>query len=105
MLESFARHGGFDLEVETKGDLHIDMHHTVEDTGIVIGQALHQALDGFKGMRRFGARLHPDGRDADALRHRPVQPALSDLAGGLLRARRSARWTPSCSRNSTTPSP
>ena len=52
MLESFARHGGFDLEVETKGDLHIDMHHTVEDTGIVIGQAVNKALDGFKALAR-----------------------------------------------------
>ena len=59
MLESFARHGGFDLEVETKGDLHIDMHHTVEDTGIVIGQAFHRALDGFKGIRRFGSAYIP----------------------------------------------
>ena len=59
MLESFARHGGFDLEVQTKGDLHIDMHHTVEDTGIVIGQALKQALDGFKGVRRFGTAYIP----------------------------------------------
>jgi imidazoleglycerol-phosphate dehydratase len=59
MLESFARHGGFDLEVETKGDLHIDMHHTVEDTGIVIGQAVAQALEGFKGIRRFGHAYIP----------------------------------------------
>ena len=59
MLESFARHGGFDLTVETKGDLHIDMHHTVEDTGIVIGQAVAKALDGFKGIRRFGAAYIP----------------------------------------------
>ena len=59
MLDSFARHGGFDLDVETKGDLHIDMHHTVEDTGIVIGQALNQALDGFKGVRRFGHAYIP----------------------------------------------
>lgn len=59
MLESFARHGGFDLEVETKGDLHIDMHHTVEDTGIVIGQAVNKALDGFKGIRRFGHAYVP----------------------------------------------
>ena len=44
MLESFARHGGFDLTVETKGDLHIDMHHTVEDTGIVLGQAFAKAF-------------------------------------------------------------
>jgi imidazoleglycerol-phosphate dehydratase len=59
MLESFARHGGIDLEVETRGDLHIDMHHTVEDTGIVIGQAVAKALDGFKGVRRFGHAYIP----------------------------------------------
>ena len=59
MLESFARHGGFDLEVETRGDLHIDMHHTVEDTGIVIGQAFNRSLDGFKGVRRFGTAYIP----------------------------------------------
>ena len=59
MLESFARHGGFDLNVETKGDLHIDMHHTVEDTGIVIGQAFREALPGFKGIRRFGHAYIP----------------------------------------------
>jgi imidazoleglycerol-phosphate dehydratase len=59
MLESFARHGGFDLEIQTRGDLHIDMHHSVEDTGIVIGQAFKQALDGFKGVRRFGHAYVP----------------------------------------------
>ncbi|MGA0603645.1 imidazoleglycerol-phosphate dehydratase HisB [Caulobacter sp. KR2-114] len=59
MLESFARHGGFDMRIETKGDLHIDMHHTVEDTGIVIGQAFAKALDGFKGVRRFGHAYIP----------------------------------------------
>lgn len=59
MLDSFARHGGFDLKVRTKGDLHIDQHHTVEDTGIVLGQAFHKALDGFKGVRRFGHAYIP----------------------------------------------
>jgi imidazoleglycerol-phosphate dehydratase len=63
MLESFARHGGFDMQIETKGDLHIDMHHTVEDTGIVIGQAFAKALDGpkgaFSGIRRFGHAYVP----------------------------------------------
>jgi imidazoleglycerol-phosphate dehydratase len=54
MLDSFARHGGFDLMVEAKGDLHIDFHHTVEDVGIVLGQAVAKALDGFAGIRRFG---------------------------------------------------
>lgn len=59
MLESFGRHGGFDLDIETQGDLHIDMHHTVEDTGIVLGQAFKQACDGFKGIRRFGTAYIP----------------------------------------------
>jgi imidazoleglycerol-phosphate dehydratase len=59
MLEGFARHGGFDLVVEAKGDLHIDMHHTVEDVGIVLGQAFARALPGFKGVRRFGHAYIP----------------------------------------------
>ena len=59
MLESFIRHGGFDATIETKGDLHIDMHHTVEDTGIVLGQAFKEALEGFKGVRRFGHAYIP----------------------------------------------
>jgi imidazoleglycerol-phosphate dehydratase len=59
MLDAFARHAGIDLEVETTGDLHIDMHHTVEDTGIVLGLTVKQALDGFKGIRRFGHAYVP----------------------------------------------
>jgi imidazoleglycerol-phosphate dehydratase len=59
MLDSFARHGGIDLKVRTVGDLHIDFHHTVEDTGIVLGQAVAKALDGFKGIRRFGHAYVP----------------------------------------------
>ena len=59
MLEAFARHGGFDLEVATEGDLHIDMHHTVEDTAIVLGQAFAQALPGFRGVRRYGSAYVP----------------------------------------------
>ncbi|WP_174300061.1 imidazoleglycerol-phosphate dehydratase HisB [Caulobacter sp. S45] len=59
MLDGFARHSGIDLEVETRGDLHIDMHHTVEDTGIALGLAVKQALDGFRGVRRFGAAYIP----------------------------------------------
>ena len=46
MLDSFARHGGFDLKVRTKGDLHIDQHHTMEDVGIVLGQAFKDAVGG-----------------------------------------------------------
>lgn len=59
MLDAFARHGGIDIHVRTVGDLHIDMHHTVEDTGIVLGQAINKALDGFKGIRRFGHAYVP----------------------------------------------
>ena len=55
MLDSFARHGGFDLNIEAKGDF----HHTVEDVGIVLGQAVAKALDGFKGIRRFGHAYIP----------------------------------------------
>jgi imidazoleglycerol-phosphate dehydratase len=53
MLEQVARHSGIDLEIEAKGDLHIDMHHTVEDTGIALGQALREALGERKGIGRY----------------------------------------------------
>ncbi len=59
MLTAFARHGGFDLEVEARGDLHIDSHHTVEDVGIVLGGALRQALGDKRGITRFGQCLLP----------------------------------------------
>ena len=59
MLDSFFRFSKFNGTIETKGDLHIDMHHTVEDTAIVWGQAVKQALDGFKGIRRFGHAYVP----------------------------------------------
>ena len=59
MLESFARHSMIDLKVRATGDLHIDFHHTTEDTGIVIGKAIRQALGDFSGITRFGAALIP----------------------------------------------
>jgi imidazoleglycerol-phosphate dehydratase len=59
MLTSFGRHGLFDLVVKTTGDLHIDAHHTVEDTGIVLGQAFRQALGEKRGITRFGHALVP----------------------------------------------
>ena len=59
MLTAFARHGGFDLDVEAKGDLHIDSHHTVEDVGIVLGCAMRQALGEKRGIVRFGQCLLP----------------------------------------------
>src|SRR5690348_10949973 len=59
MLESFARHGFFDLTVEAAGDVHIDEHHTVEDVGIVLGRAFRQALGDRTGIRRFGEAMVP----------------------------------------------
>ena len=59
MLEQVARHGQFDLEVEAKGDLHIDAHHTVEDIGITFGQALRQALGDKRGIVRYGHAYVP----------------------------------------------
>ena len=59
MLEQVARHGQFDVEVEAKGDLHIDAHHTVEDVGITFGQALAAALGDKKGLSRYGHAYVP----------------------------------------------
>ncbi len=59
MLDSFARHGFFDLAVEARGDVHIDDHHTVEDVGIVLGRAFRQSLGDRSGIRRFGEATVP----------------------------------------------
>ena len=59
MLESFTKHSAINMKVRAEGDLHIDMHHTVEDTGIVIGQAIAMALGEFKGIKRFGHAYIP----------------------------------------------
>ncbi len=59
MLTALARHSLIDLSVQAKGDLHIDFHHTTEDVGIVLGQALTQALGDKRGIRRFGHALVP----------------------------------------------
>ena len=59
MLNSFARHGFFDLEVEVEGDLWVDCHHTIEDVGIVLGEAIRQAVGDKKGIKRYGSFLLP----------------------------------------------
>ena len=59
MLNSFATHGGFGLQVKVKGDLHVDEHHTIEDTGIVLGKALGEALGDKGGIERFGSFYVP----------------------------------------------
>ncbi len=59
MLDGFARHGLFDLEVSCRGDLEVDCHHTIEDTGIVLGQAVAEALGDKNGITRYGHCLLP----------------------------------------------
>ncbi|MDP2253336.1 MAG: imidazoleglycerol-phosphate dehydratase HisB [Thiobacillus sp.] len=59
MLDQIARHGLIDLDIQAEGDLHIDAHHTVEDTGITLGQAFAQALGDKKGIRRYGHAYVP----------------------------------------------
>ncbi len=59
MLDGFARHGLFDLTVKCKGDLEVDCHHTIEDTGIVLGDAIKTALDDKVGIKRFGSFILP----------------------------------------------
>jgi imidazoleglycerol-phosphate dehydratase len=73
MLEQLGKHGGFDLRIEATGDLEVDLHHTVEDVGIVLGTALKQALGDKAGVRRFASALVP-------LDEALVQVAL-DLSG------------------------
>lgn len=59
MLDGFARHGLFDLSVNVDGDLDVDCHHTVEDTGIVLGNAIREAVGDKKGIRRYGSCILP----------------------------------------------
>ena len=73
MLEQLGKHGGFDLKIEASGDLDIDLHHTVEDVGIVLGESLKEALGDKAGVRRFASALVP-------LDEALVQVAL-DLSG------------------------
>ncbi len=59
MLESFTRHGLFDMKLSAKGDLIVDCHHTIEDVGIVLGQAIKEALGDKKGIKRYGSSILP----------------------------------------------
>jgi imidazoleglycerol-phosphate dehydratase len=59
MLDQLGRHGGFELSVKTTGDLHVDAHHTVEDTAIVLGETFRQALGDKAGVRRFASGRYP----------------------------------------------
>ena len=89
MLGQLARHSGMDLTVRTVGDLHVDAHHTVEDTALAVGTALNQALGDRQGLRRFGDALVPLDeclvQSAVDLSGRPylvhVEPDLVELIG------------------------
>ena len=61
MLDGFARHGLFDLKLHVKGDLYVDCHHTIEDTGIVLGKAIREAVGDKKGIKRYGQFHSSDG--------------------------------------------
>lgn len=67
MLEQIARHGKMDITIRTKGDLHVDEHHTIEDTGIALGEAFAKALADKRGMERYGFALPMDEADAKVL--------------------------------------
>ncbi len=96
MLELFAKHGGFDLELRAKGDLDVDPHHTVEDVGIVLGQCFRQALGDRRGINRAGYFLMPldeslavaavdlSGRPYLVWRARFPQPRVGDLQTELI---------------------
>ena len=59
MMDAFTRHGLFDMTLKAEGDLHVDGHHTVEDTGIVLGQAIREAVGDKKGIKRYGFFVLP----------------------------------------------
>ena len=81
MLTAFAAHGGFGLEIPVKGDLHVDCHHTVEDTGIVLGMAFSDAIGDKKGIERFGnARVPMDEALVDAVLDISGRPYLMFFA-------------------------
>ena len=96
MLELFAKHGGFDLELRAKGDLDVDQHHTVEDVGIVLGQCFRQALGERRGINRAGYFLMPldeslavaavdlSGRPYLVCHARFSQPRVGDLQTELI---------------------
>jgi imidazoleglycerol-phosphate dehydratase len=88
MLDQVARHGMVDLEVQAKGDLHIDAHHTVEDVGITIGQAFTKAIGDKKGVRRYGHAYVPLdealSRVVIDLSGRPELEYSVDYARGLI---------------------
>ena len=94
MLEQLSRHSLIDLKVRAQGDLHIDFHHTTEDTGIVIGEAVRRALGDFKGIRRYATAIIPMDetctRVSIDVSQRPNHHIVESCFKGLARALRDA---------------
>src|SRR6516225_10389036 len=96
MLELFTRHGGFDLDLRARGDLDVDQHHTVEDTGLVLGETLRQALGDKRGINRAGYFVMPmdetlavaavdlSGRPHAVVNLRLKTPRVGDLQSELV---------------------
>ena len=83
MLDQLARHSLVDMNIRAEGDLHIDDHHTVEDVGIALGQALRQALGDKRGVCPLRRLPAADGRDADPRRDRRLRATVPRVSGGL----------------------
>ena len=92
MLDGFARHGLFDLKVHVNGDLEVDCHHTVEDTGIVLGQAIAEALGDKAGIKRYGSFLLPMDETLAMCAVDLVRPPLSELSGRVYRGEDWRTW-------------
>ena len=81
MMDAFTRHGLFDMTLKAEGDLHVDGHHTVEDTGIVLGQAIREAVGDKKGIKRYGFFVLPMDEALLRLLQRCHEPAFQDPFG------------------------
>ena len=76
MLEQLAKHGMFDIKLHAEGDLHIDFHHTTEDSALALGEAFSKSLGDRKGITRFGQALSSYGRDSFKNRRRLFKSSL-----------------------------
>ena len=83
MMEQLARHSLIDIKIEAQGDRHIDDHHTVEDAGIALGQAVAKALGERKGIRRYASADLADGRNPDARGDRYLRAALPGVSHAI----------------------
>ena len=101
MLEQIGRHGGMDLTVKVKGDLYVDEHHTIEDTGIVLGECIRKALGDKRGIERYGYALPMDDCMAQVVRTLEAAAGWSGTPSSSVK--RLARCPPRCSCTSSSP--